>query len=95
MPFPEDSDTRDWHELFDVALFEPNRIKLRQRIEHAKHAINDRLHALMKDQNENGRSISERIALRDALTTLAELHKIAYTGKPGGRVGGERGRAAG
>jgi hypothetical protein len=34
----------------------------------------------MKDQNETGRSVSEHIALRDALTTLAELHKIAYAG---------------
>jgi hypothetical protein len=32
-------DTGDWHELFDVALFEPNKSKLRQRIEHARHAI--------------------------------------------------------
>ena len=89
------NDTRDWRELFDVALFEPNRVKLRQRIEHAKHAISDRLHALMEDQDENGRSISEHIALRDALTTLAELHKIAYARKPGARVGGEGGRVAG
>ena len=29
----------DWRDLFDVALFEPNRTKLRQCIEHAKHAI--------------------------------------------------------
>ena len=27
------ADTRDWGELFDAALFEPNRVKLRQRIE--------------------------------------------------------------
>ena len=89
------NDNGDWRELYDVALFEPNRVKLRRRIEHAKHAINDRLHALMKDQNENGRSISERIALRDALTTLAELDKIAYARKPGASVGGQGGRAAG
>ena len=89
------NDTGDWRELFDVALFEPNRVKLRQRIEHARHAINNRLDALMKDRNENGRSISEQIALRDALTTLAELHKIAYARKPSVRVSGEGGRAAG
>jgi hypothetical protein len=74
--------TGDWGELLDVALFEPNRVKLRQRIEHARRAINNRLEALMKDQNENGGSISEHIALRDALTTLAELQKIAYARKP-------------
>ena len=64
------NDMGDWRELFDVALFELNKVKLRQRIEHARHAINNRLNALMKDQEENGRSISEHIALRDALTTL-------------------------
>jgi hypothetical protein len=89
------NDTGDWRELFDVALFEPNRVKLRQRIEHARQAINNRLDALMKDQNENGRSISEHIALRDALTTLADLYKIAYARKPSVSVGGEGGRAAG
>jgi hypothetical protein len=88
-------DTGDWHELFDVALFEPNKSKLRQRIEHARHAISNRLEALMKDQNETGRSVSEQIALRDALTTLAELHKIAYARKPSASVSGERGSAAG
>jgi hypothetical protein len=57
-------------------------LSCRQRIEHARRAINNRLEALMKDQNENGGSISEHIALRDALTTLAELQKIAYARKP-------------
>ena len=87
------NDTGDWRELFDAALFEPNRVKLRQRIEHARHAINNRIDALMKDQSENERSISEHIALRDALTTLADLHKIAYARKPSGSVSGEGGRA--
>src|SRR6266852_773861 len=84
-------DHGDWHELFDVALFEPNRSKLRQRIEHARRAISSRLDALMEDQNENGRSISEHIALRDALTTLAELHKIVYARKPSASASGDRG----
>jgi hypothetical protein len=87
------NDTDDWRELFDVALFEPNRVKLRHRIEHAKHAINNRLDALRKDQNEDGRSMSEYIALRDALATLADLYKIAYAQKPSARVSGEGGRA--
>jgi hypothetical protein len=89
------NDTADWRELFDGALFEPNRVKMRQRIEHARHAINNRLDALMKDQGDSGRSASERIALRDALTTLAELHKIAYTRKASANVSRESGRAAG
>lgn len=88
------NDTADWGELVDVALFEPNRVKLRQRIEHARHAINNRLGALMKDCNENGLSISECIALRDALTTLAELQKIAYARKSRVVVAGEGDRAA-
>jgi hypothetical protein len=67
----------DWRELFDVALFEPNRVKLRRRIERAKQAINNRLDVLRHDQNEN--MVSERIALSDALTTLAELHNIVFT----------------
>ena len=87
------NDTGDWCELFDVALFEPNRVKLRQRIERAKDAINTRIDALMKDQNENGGGISEHIALRDALTTLADLYKIAYAQKPGVSVSGKGGRA--
>jgi hypothetical protein len=89
------NDTGDWRELFDVALFEPNKVKLRQRIERAKHVINDRLGALTKDQNEPERNIPEQIALRDALTTLAELHKIASARKANSSVHGERGRATG
>lgn len=85
----------DWRELFDGALFEPNRVKLRQRIEHARNAINSRLDALTKDPGDSGKNASERIALRDALTTLAELHKIAYTRKASASLGREGGRAAG
>ena len=73
--------TGDWRELFDIALFEPNRVKLRRRIERAKHAINNRLDVLMHDQNENGRMVSERIALSDALNTLLELHEIVFARK--------------
>jgi hypothetical protein len=89
------NDSGDWRELFDVALFEPNRVKLRQRIERAKLVINDRLDALTKEHNENERNISERIALRDALTTLAELNRIASVRKSNAGVHGERGRAIG
>jgi hypothetical protein len=86
-------DTSNWRELFDVALFEPNRVKLRQRIEHAREAINNRVDALMKDQSESVRITSERIALRDALTTLAELYRIVYARKPSASVCGQGGRA--
>jgi hypothetical protein len=68
----------DWRDLFDIALFEPNRVKLRRRIERAKQAINDRLDILRNDKTENERLLSERIALGDALTTLAELHNIVF-----------------
>jgi hypothetical protein len=84
--------TVDWRELFDVALFEPGRARLLQRIEHAKQAINRRLDVLMNDQSENGRASSERIALSDALTTLAELHRIVYARKV--NVGRENHNAA-
>ena len=84
--------TVDWRELFDVALFEPGRARLRQRIEHAKQAITQRLDVLMNDQSENGRAVSERIALSDALTTLAELHRIVYARKV--NVGRENRNAA-
>jgi hypothetical protein len=89
------NNTGDWRELFDVALFEPNRVRLRQCIEHAKHAINNRLDVLMNEQSQNGRMISERIALSDALTTLAELHNIVYARKSGASVRRQDGRAAG
>jgi hypothetical protein len=77
----------DWCELFDVALFEPNRVKLRRRIERAQQAINNRLDVLRHDKNENGRLISERIALSDALTTLAELHNIVFARTASPKVG--------
>jgi hypothetical protein len=85
----------DWRELFDVALFEPNRVKLRRRIERAKQAINNRLDVLRHDQNENGRLVSERIALSDALTTLVELHNIVFTRTASPKVGRRADLAAG
>jgi hypothetical protein len=87
--------TGDWRELFDVALFEPNRVKLRRRIECAKHAINNRLDVLMNDKNENGRMVSERIALSDALNTLVELHEIVFARKASPKVGRRDDIAAG
>ena len=45
--------------------------------------------------DENAGSISERIALRNALSTLADLQKIAYARKPSGSVRRESGLALG
>jgi hypothetical protein len=87
--------TGDWRELFDVALFEPNRVKLRRRIERAKQAINNRLDILRHDNNENERLVSERIALSDALTTLAELHNIVFARTASPKVGRRDDTAAG
>ena len=85
------NDTKDWSDLLDVALFEANRANLQRRIEHATQAIHSRMEELQKD--EHAGSISERVALRNALTTLADLQRIAYARKPSGSVGRERGQA--
>ena len=85
------NDTKDWSELLDVALFEADRVHLQQRVEHATDAIQRRMEELLKD--EHASSISERVALRNALTTLADLQRIAYARKPSGSVGRERGQA--
>jgi hypothetical protein len=61
--------TKDWSELLDVALFEADRVHLRQRMEHATDAIHRRMEELLKD--EHAGSISERVAPRNALATLA------------------------
>ena len=87
------NDTGDWRELFEVALFEPERVKMRQRIDHARDAIHNRIEDLLERQKPKRGSISEHIALRDALTTLADLNKIACGRKPSGSVSGEGGRA--
>jgi hypothetical protein len=87
------NDTKDWSELLDVALFDADRVNLRQRMEHAEDAIHRRMGELLKD--ESAGSISERVVLRNALTTLADLQKIAYARKPNGRVSRESGRAIG
>ena len=85
------NNTKDWSDLFDIALFEADRVNLRQRTEHATDAIHRRMEELLKD--ENAGSVSERVALRNALTTLADLQKIAYARKPSGRVSRESGQA--
>jgi hypothetical protein len=85
------NDTKDWSDLLDVALFEADRVTLRERMEHATDAIHRRMEELLKD--ESAGSISERVALRNALTTLADLQKIAYARRPSGSVRRERGQA--
>jgi hypothetical protein len=85
------NDTKDWSELFDVALFEANRINLPQRMESATNAIQRRMEELLED--ENAGSISERISLRNALTTLADLQKIASVREPNGTVNRGSGQA--
>ena len=85
------NDTNGWSELLDVALLDADRVNLRQRMEHATDAIHRRMEELLKD--ENAGSIPERVALRNALTTLADLQKIAYARKPSGSVSRESGQA--
>ena len=87
------NETQGWSELLDVALFEADRVHLRQRMEHATDAIHRRMEELLKD--EHAGSISERVALRNALTTLADLQRIAYARKPNGSVRREGGQAIG
>jgi len=85
------NDIKDWNELFDVALFGANRINLAQRMERATNAIHSRMEELLEDESVG--SISERIALRNALTTLADLQKIASVRKPNGTVNRGSGQA--
>jgi hypothetical protein len=85
------NDTKDWSDLLDVALFEADRVHLRRRMEHATEAIHKRMEELLNNQDAG--SVSERLALRNALSTLADLQKIAYTRKPNGSVRRESGRA--
>ena len=61
------------------------------RMEHATDAIHRRMEELVKDESAD--SISERLALCNALSTLADLQKIAYARKPSGSVRRERGQA--
>ena len=85
------NNTNNWSELLDVALFEADRVSLQRRMEHATDAIHRRMEEFLKD--ENAANLSERLALRNALTTLADLQKIAYARKPSGKVSRENGQA--
>jgi hypothetical protein len=82
-----------WSDLLDVALFEADRVSLGQYMEHATDAIQRRMEELLKDEHPS--SISERVALRNALATLADLQRIAFARKPSGSVRRESGRAIG
>jgi hypothetical protein len=85
------NDTNNWSDLLDVVLFEADRVSLGQSMEHATAAIHRRMEELQKD--EHAGSSYERLALRNALGTLADLQKIAYTRKPSGRASRDGGRA--
>ena len=85
------NDTNNWSDLLDVALFEADRISLQRRIKHATEAIHRRMEELLNDQDAG--SVSERLALRNALETLAYLQRIAYARKPSGRVSPDSGQA--
>jgi len=87
------NNTKDWSDLLDVVLFEADRVNLQRRMEHATEAIHRRMEELQKDEHPG--SISERVALRNALTTLADLLRIAHTRKPNGSVRRESGQAPG
>ncbi len=78
------NDTNDWSDLLDVVLFGADRVSLGQRMEHATDAIHRRMEELLKD--ENAGSVSERVALRNALVILGDLQKIACARKPSGSV---------
>ncbi len=45
------NDAKGWSELFDVALFEADRVNLRQRMEHATDAIHRRMEELLTVEN--------------------------------------------
>ena len=68
-------DADNWSDLLDVVLFEADRVSLGQCMEHATDAIHSRMEELQKDEHPG--SLSERVALRNALTTLADLRRIA------------------
>ena len=87
------NNTKDWSDLLDVVLFEADRVNLQRRMEHATEAIHRRMEELQKDEHPG--SISERVALRNALTTLADLQRIAYARKPSGTVRRESAQAIG
>ena len=86
-------DTNNWSDLLDVVLFEADRAVLRHHIKHATKAIHTRMEELLK--NENVDNISERLSLRNALSTLADLQRIAFARKPSGSVRREGGQAIG
>ena len=87
------NDPNNWSELLDVALFESDRRRLRQRIEAARAAIQTRMEEILKENRNVDNSSSEGVALRNALTTLADLHTIAYARKHSGRVSRENSQA--
>jgi hypothetical protein len=87
------ANTNNWSDLLDVVLFEANRVTLPRRIKHATEAIHKRMEELLNEGNVD--SISERLALSNALATLADLQKIAFARKPSQSIRHESGQATG
>jgi len=85
------TDTSDWSDLLDVVLFQADRVSLGKYMEQATEAIHRRMEELQKGEHPG--SIPERVALRNALTTLAELQRIAHARKPNRSVRREGGQA--
>jgi|SRR5690349_3945961 len=87
------NDTNNWSDLLDVVLFEADRVALPRRIKHATEAIQRRMEELRQEGSVD--SISERVALSNALATLADLQKIAFARKPRESIRPESGQAIG
>jgi hypothetical protein len=66
------SDEGAWRELCDAALLEVNPTRLVERIHVARIAIFDRMH-----EGVSKPPTSEQVAMRDALTVIDSLAKIA------------------
>ena len=76
--------SNNWSDLLDVVLFGAEGVSLGQPMEHASDAIHRRMEELLKD--ENAGSVTERVALRNALVVLGDLQKMAHARKPSGSV---------
>jgi hypothetical protein len=68
-----------WRELYEAAMFETDRTKLRQRVQAAKFSIDDRLQELLKD---HGGTPEERQAISDALVGLNVIRRELEKDEP-------------
>ena len=65
-----------WDELYEAAILETDYVRLPQRLQAAKAAIDDRLHNLLLD---HGGTPEERLAISDALQGLNVLRRQLQT----------------